>query len=187
MTAQANSLRARIAHEVAAAKMNANNVKKLEKTATFFAQQTVADFLVKLEVAEDFANKSALSNERFDVYAIDSMCSIMQFALNAISIDSLKTNVREVIHTAIKLDEANLTFTQDDACIALDKSMKITDKEKTKCYVRRATHFDSAKRHAQMTINALVALNAISATQRNVYKLNDNELVTRLKERFAAL
>ncbi|RWB95569.1 hypothetical protein [Mesorhizobium sp.] len=183
----ADSLKTRIAHEKSAARMNENNIKKLEKTATFFAQDAVASFLDTLNVEADFANKSALTNERFDVYSIDSMCSILQFALNAISIDSLKTNVAEVIQTAIKLNDAELTFTQDDAVCALDKSMKIADKAKASLIVRRKTHFDSAKRHAQMTINAMLALRALEATAKNTYKLADNELVTRLKERFAAL
>jgi hypothetical protein len=185
----ANSLRTRIAHEIAAAKMNDNNVKKLQKTAAFFEQETVASFLATLDVDADFANKSALTNERFDVYSIDSMCSIMQFALNAISIDNLKTNVAEILQTLIALHKAEMTFTQDDAIISLtakNKKIEIKDKEKAKLYVRRATAFDSEKRHAQMTINALVALNAISATSKNTYKMNENELTAKLIARFEA-
>lgn len=164
--------------------MSAANFKKLASSQNVFSNDKVAELLAQASVDADFANRSVLANKRFCTYAIDSMTSIIQYATRSINAQSLKSNVYEVLATAKKFADANETFTLKDAVIALDKSIK-ADAKKKHLYVRRETHFESAKRHADMTINAMIALNAMKYTNKTDLAFTDTEISKAIQSRLA--
>lgn len=176
----ASAVLARIAYEATKTDdvMSSQNVDKLNKAAKMFAVADVAALLTASNVdTASFANK--------DVYMIESAASIMQYASSrAISIAALKTNVFEVLKTAFNFDAANEVFTYDDALTALDATRKTT--KAATLYERRTSVFSSAKRHTDMTLNAMLSLSILEATSKKTYKLADNAIVSTLRDRFAA-
>lgn len=179
-----NAIANRVAYEIAKTDdvMTTANVNKLRAAAATFAEATIAELC-----AIDNIDVAALA--QIDVYAIDSAAQILRFAHSAVSLKDLKTNVAEVCETVFRFTANDVELTRDDCAIALDASRKVSA-DKKHLYKRRADVFASAKRHAQMTISALEALNVVSATSKTTLKVNENStlaylLSERLKETLA--
>lgn len=157
----------------------------ISKCALTVSQKSVYDMLKKSEVKTDFAQDSVQAGSSFDMKALDTFASMMQFASGAITVDKLKSNVEEVFRTLVLFKKNNEEFCADDITLALDKTLKVA-KERQHLYYRRTTHFGSAKRHACMNMRAIVALNLVTPVSKTKYKVNDNAVMKAIEARLAA-
>lgn len=184
INAYALSLSARYDAEVKNAK-NAASLAFISKCALVVKQDKVADLLKSCEVKTDFAQDSRQANSMFDMKALENCAHILEFAVSARDVNKLKSNVEECLKTLILFKKNNEALTLADFEIALNKEIKVA-KERAHLYYRRKDIFASAKRHAQMNMRALQALNIVKATSKDKYVVNDNELVKLIEARFAA-
>ncbi len=157
----------------------------ISKCALVVKQQHVADMLARCEVKKDFAQDSVQANSAFDMKALENCAHILEFAVNARSIDKLKSNIEETLRTLVNFKRANEEFEANDITIALDKNIKVS-KERAHLYYRRKDVYSSAKRHTSMNMRAIVALNLLKPVSKNKYIVNDNEIMQAIEARFAA-
>jgi 1-aminocyclopropane-1-carboxylate deaminase/D-cysteine desulfhydrase-like pyridoxal-dependent ACC family enzyme len=180
------SIEARIAREVALNTMTLTNRDKLAKAAKHFNQSAVVAFLKKNEVSENFATRSTIQNQMFDVYSIDAMSSIMLYSQKLQS--KMKSNCYEIIRTCLQLSKAKLDVTYDDLLVSLDKSLKSKDATRMQYIFKRESQFESAPRQAKLVLHALLALNILKEKSNRVYAVNANSAVAKALDKvmFAA-
>ena len=172
----AASIDSRIEREVTLNKMTATNRDKLVKASAHFNQSAVVKFLKTNKVDENFATRSTIANQMFDVYSIDAMSSIMLYSLNLTS--KMKSNCYEIIRTCLQLDKAKLEVTQDDLICSLDKARVTKDATRMKHIFKRDTQFESADRQVKLVLHALLALNILTVKSNRVYAVNSDSAVT---------
>lgn len=184
INAYALSLSARYDAEVKNAK-SASSLNFISKCALVVTQEKVAAMLTECEVKTDFAQDSVQANSAFCMKALENCAHMLEFAVEARTVDKLKSNVEETLRTLINFKKNNEQFSASDIEIALDKNIKVA-KERQHLYFRRKDVFSSAKRHASMNMRALVALNILKAVSKDKYVVNDNSIVRSIEARLSA-
>lgn len=156
----------------------------ISKCALVVSQEHVFNMLKSCAVATDFAQDSRQANSKFDMKALENCAHILEFAVNARNADKLKSNVEECLRTLINFKKNNEQIAMSDFEAALNKDVKIA-KERAHLYYRRRDAFSSAKRHAQMNMRAMQALNLVKSVSKDRFTVNDNELTSAIEARFA--
>lgn len=167
-------------------KFNAANEKKALKCAFIMSLSDNTAMLQSLEVNASIFHEKRNAEDSLCLYSIEFMCDTLNVATDKQSVHKMKENMFHTLRTLFNLADNDFELTQDDIVASLDKRVKVSNEEKQKLISCRNDHYDSAKRQSTMCLNTLRELKIVSISSRDSCKLNDNALVSALRERIKA-
>lgn len=168
------------------ASKNAENTsiqKHLNAARDKLSSARVARFMIAASVDESFINRNERVNARYNVYAVEKVASLAHSVAFDKSHNAINANV---LRSMFKCTAAEIEFSHHLALCAASDKITCKDARARSRLSRHTVSASTASTQASSTMNALVTCNVVSeyrnAANETCYKLNDNALVTALRE-----
>lgn len=161
---------------------SATSLKFLENCARIVNNEATANFLAECNVETNFFTKRVNAAKMRDMKSLDRSMQLLQYARDALAYLHTKS-CHNVVATAIKLHDASLKLTTNDARASLttkkDKRHEVA-KEREQYIVRSDKMIEATARQASMTLLSLLDLNVIREVSKDTFEFTDTAIARKI-------